>query len=588
MTTQNPLIETDVLIVGSGPAGGSMALALSTYGIDNICITKFSRLVRTPRAHITNQRCMEILRDMGVEDEVMAVATPKELMGNNTFCITLAGEELGRMRSWQTHPSREAEAKLASPTFINDTPQYLMEPILIQNATQRGTKMRYNTEYLSHVQDDNGVTVTVKDHMTGGEYQIRCKYLYGGDGGNSKVAENCGLPFEGKMGVDGSMNIVFEADLSKYVAHRPSVLYWIMQPGADIGGIGMGVVRMVRPWNKWMVIWGYDINVGPPEIDDDFVVEVVHNLIGDHDIDVKIDSYSVWTVNDMYGTNNTDGRVFCGGDAMHRHPPSNGLGSNTSMQDSYNLAWKLAAVLRDQAAPSLLETYNTERIPIAKQIVTRANQSIQEFGPIFDAIGFLSTQDPDEKLANMEKRKESTPEGAAQREALRKAIQFKRYEFDAHGVDLNHRYDSSAVVSDGSPVPVPDRDPELHYFRTTYPGTKIPHNWFRRGEYGSDIVATLDLCCQGEFTLFAGIGGEGWVDAANAYSDAGGMKINSVVVGPGRDVEDIYQEWAEIREVDEDGCLLVRPDGYIAFRSQSASSDAPKLINDAMEQILGK
>jgi len=94
---------------------------------------------------------------------------------------------------------------------------------------------------------------------------------------------------------------------------------------------------------------------------------------------------------------------------MHRHPPSNGLGSNTSIQDSYNLAWKLALVLRDQADASLLETYNRERIPIAKQIVTRANQSIEEFGPIFDAIGFLSTDDPDEKKANMAQRKENTP-----------------------------------------------------------------------------------------------------------------------------------------------------------------------------------
>ena len=585
MTT---VIETDVLIVGSGPAGASMALSLSTYGIDNICITKFGRLVRTPRAHITNQRCMEILRDMGVEDEVMAVATPKELMGNNTFCITLAGEELGRMRSWQTHPMREAEAKLASPTFINDTPQYLMEPILVQAASQRGTKMRYNTEYMSHVQDDDGVTATVFDHMTGTEYEIRCKYLYGGDGGNSKVAENCGLPFEGKMGVDGSMNIVFEADLSKYVAHRPSVLYWVMQPGADIGGIGMGVVRMVRPWNKWMVIWGYDIAAGPPEIDDDFVIEVVRKLVGDDEIDIKIDSYSVWTVNDMYGTRNTDGRVFCGGDAMHRHPPSNGLGSNTSMQDSYNLAWKLAAVIKGHADSALLETYNTERIPLAKQIVTRANQSIQEFGPIFDAIGFLSTQDPAEKLANMEARKEATPEAAAQREALRKAILFKRYEFDAHGVDLNHRYESTAVVSDGTPVPMPDRDPELHYFRTSYPGTKVPHNWFRRGEYGSDIVATLDLCCQGRFTLLTGIGGEGWVEAAQAYSAETSLPIETVVVGPGQDVEDIYQEWAEIREVAEDGCLLVRPDGYIGWRSMNSAENATEQLSKAMNKILAR
>ncbi|MEM7534535.1 MAG: FAD-dependent monooxygenase [Chloroflexota bacterium] len=582
-------IETDVLIVGSGPAGGSMALAFATYGVDHVVITRFGRLVRTPRAHITNQRAMEILRDLGVEDQVVDDATPKEWMGNNVFCETLAGDELGRIYSWQMHPQSEAEAKMASPTRINDTPQNYMEPILIHNATQRGSKIRYNTEYLSHEQDDDGVTVTAKDHLTNELYEIRCKYLYGADGGNSKVAEDCGFEFGGEMGVGGSMNIVFDADLSKYVAHRPSVLYWVMQPGADIGGIGMGLVRMVRPWNKWLIVWGYDIDAGAPEITDEYAIEVARDLIGDPDIEVKIDSYSVWTVNNMYGLCNTDRRVFCGGDAMHRHPPSNGLGSNTSIQDSYNLAWKLAMVLRGQAGELLLETYNPERIPIAKQIVTRANQSIDEFGPIFDAIGFLTTEDPDEKKANMAKRKENTPEAAKQREALRQAILFKKYEFNAHGVDMNHLYDSAAVVTDDAPKPVPDRDPELHYFRTSYPGTKVPHNWFRRGPYGgTEILATLDLCCQGRFTLLTGIGGESWVEAAEAYTAATGVPIETVVVGPGRDVEDIYQEWADIREVDEDGCLLVRPDGYVGWRAQSSSDNAGEEIARVMDQILAR
>jgi len=582
-------IETDVLIIGSGPAGGSMALALATYGIDHLVVTRFGRLVRTPRAHITNQRTMEILRDLGVEDQVIDDATPKEWMGNNVFCETLAGDELGRIYSWQMHPLSEAEAKLASPTRINDTPQNYMEPILIHNATQRGSTVRYNTEYLNHKQDYNGVTVTVKDHLTNETYEIRCKYLYGADGGNSKVAENCGFEFDGEMGVGGSMNIVFDADLSKYVAHRPSVLYWVMQPGADIGGIGMGLVRMIRPWHKWLIVWGYDINAGPPEITDEYAIDVARELIGDPNIEIKIDSYSVWTVNNLYGLQNRDRRVFCGGDAMHRHPPSNGLGSNTSMQDSYNLAWKLAMVLRGQAGETLLKSYNAERIPIAKQIVTRANQSIAEFGPIFDAIGFLSTEDPNEKKANMARRKENTPEATAQREALRQAILFKKYEFNAHGVDMNHLYESTAVASDGTPKPVPDRDPELHYFRTSYPGAKVPHNWFRRGPYGgTEILATLDLCCQGRFTLLTGIGGEGWVEAAQAYAKESGVPIAAVVVGPDRDVEDIYQEWPDIREVDEDGCLLVRPDGYIGWRSQSVADNATEELASAMNQILGR
>jgi 2,4-dichlorophenol 6-monooxygenase len=107
--------------------------------------------------------------------------------------------------------------------MMNDLPQTFMEPILFKTACSRGTQARMSsTEYLSHVQDDDGVTTTCRDRLSGKELTIRSKYLVGADGGNSKVAEHAGLPFEGQMGVGGSMNIIFKADLSKYVAHRPS------------------------------------------------------------------------------------------------------------------------------------------------------------------------------------------------------------------------------------------------------------------------------------------------------------------------------------------------------------------------------
>ena len=153
------------------------------------------------------------------------------------------------------------------------------------------------------------------------------------------------------MDIEGSMNIVFEADLSRYVAHRPSVLYWVLQPGAQIGGIGAGLVRMVRPWNEWLIVWGYDITQPAPVVDEAMATEIVHNLVGDDTIDVKLKGTSVWSVNHMYAQRASVDRVFCMGDAIHRHPPSNGLGSNTSIQDAYNLAWKLSLVLKGQAAP---------------------------------------------------------------------------------------------------------------------------------------------------------------------------------------------------------------------------------------------
>jgi 2,4-dichlorophenol 6-monooxygenase len=190
------------------------------------------------------------------------------------------------------------------------------------------------------------VTTTCLDRLTGKEITIRSKFLVGADGGNSKVAEDAGLKFEGKMGVGGSMNILFKADLSKYVAHRPSVLYWVMQPGSNVGGIGMGLVRMVRPWNEWLIVWGYDINGPEPEVDEAMATKVARDLVGDPDLKIDLTSVSTWTNNDMYATRMSKGRVFCMGDATHRHPPSNVLGSNTSIQDAFNLSWKLAHVLQ--------------------------------------------------------------------------------------------------------------------------------------------------------------------------------------------------------------------------------------------------
>ncbi|HEX4290902.1 MAG TPA: FAD-dependent monooxygenase, partial [Trebonia sp.] len=337
-----PAVETDVLIVGSGPAGGAAALSLATLGVPNIMITKYRWTANTPRAHITNQRAMEIFRDLGVEDQVLADATPHELVGDTVFCTSIAGEEIGRIKTWGTHPAREADYQLASPCLICDIPQTYLEPILVKNATARGTQTRFSTEYLSHVQDGDGVTTTVRDRLTGASYAIRSRYLIGADGARSLVAEHIGLPYEGQMDIAGSMNITFKADIAAKVAARPSVLYWVIQPGSNVGGIGAGLVRMIRPWNEWLIVWGYDISQPPPVVDAGKATEIVRSLLGMPDLEVEITGTSLWGNNEMYATHLQRERVFAAGDAVHRHPPSNGLGSNTSVQDSYNLAWKLA------------------------------------------------------------------------------------------------------------------------------------------------------------------------------------------------------------------------------------------------------
>ncbi|MFK4105193.1 FAD-dependent oxidoreductase [Streptomyces sp. NPDC019531] len=573
-------VETDVLIVGSGPAGASAALALSTYDVPNIVVTRYASLADTPRAHITNQRTMEVLRDLGVEQDVVAQATPQHLMGNTTFCTSLAGEELGRVRSWGNDPLVQAAHDLASPTRMCDMPQHLMEPVLVDAAVARGTSLRFQTEYLSHIQDADGVTATVRDRLRGDTYQIRAKYLIGADGGRSRVAEDAGLPMGGQMGVAGSINIVFEADLAKYTAHRPSTLYWVLAPGATVGGIGAGLVRCVRPWNEWLIVWGYDVTAGAPDLTTEYAEAVVRQLVGDDEIPVTVKSSGAWTVNEMYAETYSNGRVFCAGDATHRHPPSNGLGSNTSIQDSYNLAWKLKLVLDGTAAPKLLDTYTAERAPIGKQVVTRANQSIGETAPIFEALDGLSPQTPEQLWANIAARKDATEAAEKQRAKLREAIAFKVYEFNAHGVDLNQRYASEAIVPDGSGEETFARDPELHHQPTSRPGARIPHAWLTSG---TRTVSTLDTVGKGRFTLLTGIGGEGWIRAAEAQD----VEIATVVVGPGQEYDDPYGDWARLSGISDAGALLVRPDGFVAFRHATAAPDAETLLTDALRRILG-
>ena len=577
--------DTDVLVIGSGPAGGAAAALLATYGVRTQMATKYGWVANSPRAHITNQRAMEVFRDLGIEDLALADGTPSSLMGDTVFATSLVGDEIGRIRTWGTGDESLTEYAAQSPCSMIDLPQTYLEPILLETAAERGAAVCFNTELVGVTHDDESVTARLRDRLTGREYDCRARYLIGADGGRSLVAEALELPMEGQMGKAGSMNIVFRADLSHLVAHRPSVLYWIMRPGADVGGIGMGLLRMVRPWDEWLVVWGYDIDGEPPEVTDESATAIVRDLVGDPDLDVEIDSAALWTVNHAYATRYSKGRIFCAGDAVHRHPPSNGLGSNTSVQDSYNLAWKLAAVLRGHAGPELLDTYSAERAPIGRQIVERANLSRDQFGPLFEALGVVGGDEEGITKA-LASAHEPTAEGRKKRAAIHEAIELKHYEFNAHGVEHNQRYASSAVIPDGT-EDSSDRDHELFGRPCTRPGAKLVHAWLVAPN--GHRVSSLDLVGGGQFCVVTGLSGTPWAVAAAAVSAELGVPLRTVVID--KDARDAYGEWHRRSEIEEDGVLLVRPDCYVAWRHPSAAADpteAADLLRQAVTSVLSR
>ncbi|MFJ2756434.1 FAD-dependent monooxygenase [Nocardioides sp. NPDC087217] len=575
--------DTDVIVVGLGPAGGVAATALASYGIRVHAITVFPWVANGPRAHITNQRAVEVLRDLGLEDEARSQATPWDQMGDTLFTTSLAGEEIVRLQTWGTGDQRFGDYLKGSPCTMLDLPQPRMEPILINAAASRGAVISFNTEYLDHVQDEDGVTVRLRDGRTGEVFSQRARYLLGFDGARSRIVEQLGLPLEGELARAGTAYIRFRADLTRFVQHRPSILYWIFNSKAGFGEIGMGLLRAIRPWEEWIAGWGFDMAAGEPDLSDDKVITQIRTLVGDPSIEPEIISKSLWYVNQQYATRYSQGRVLCGGDAVHRHPPSSGLGSNTSMQDAFNLAWKVAFAVKGYAGPSLLESYSDERVPVGKQVVARANQSRKDYAGMREWFDRDSEDPVTAGLANL---KAPTPEGVALRERLYEALELKNTEFNAHGVELNQRYASSAVLPDESAGEEEwPRNRELYLQASTRPGAKLPHAWLVDPD--GQRVSTLDVTGKGQMTLLTGIGGAAWKHAADKLDLP---FLRTVVIGePG--TIDPYGYWERIREIPEAGALLVRPDGYIAWRHNAEvwdTDEALRFLETALCRVLDR
>jgi 2,4-dichlorophenol 6-monooxygenase len=577
-----PVLEVPVLIVGAGPAGLALSLSLRRYGVDHVLVEKYANLAHTPRAHIINQRTIEIFRHLGISERFYAVAAPQWMMANTLWVTTLAGREVARTESWGAGASQLGEYSASSPESMANCPQTVLEPLLLDAAREAGADIRFETEFVELAQDEDGVTSRVVDRRSGAVTTIRSQYVIGADGARSKVLAQAGLEVEGPADLARAMNIWFRADLSKYFAHRPGVLAWNLMPG-PLPPLRLGTVICHEPYTEFVLAFLYDPEqTVPQEMQAAEIAARIDAVVGEH-VDAEILGVATWQVNAQVASGYQAGRVFCMGDAVHRHPPTNGLGLNLSIADAYNLAWKLALTLDGRAGPALLGSFSDERQPVGAAGVRRAITSLHECAALEGILGLESGQSEEDGWKALGVLHESGVAGDERRAALRKAIKHFDYMHNAHGLELGYRYASAVLCDDGIEA-VSDQDPELHYVPSSRPGSRVPH---ARIERDGEAISTLDLVDGLGFALLTGCGGEGWVEAAAMASKELGVAVDVHVIGSEDGLMDPYGEWSARREVETTGCVLVRPDRHVAWRARRFEQDSADELLSVVRQAVG-
>ena len=529
------MIDVPVLVVGGGPVGLTASLYLSLFGIESLLVERHPGTAILPKARALNARTMEMYRQIDLEDAIRAVAMPDRFGGTILWSESLAGREIKRL-----HPGRGSAANQALSIAGNcGCSQDILEPVLRQRAEAAGPgRLRFGTALRELNCDADGVTATIEDAEGRGE-QVRARYLIAADGSQSRIRQQLGIGRRGEADVYDSINIHLRADLTPWIAERPAALYLIEQPELR------GTFLTINGSDRWGFLVTSLSHYGftPEQFTPAFSTEIVRRAVDVADLAVEVLGVSAWKASAMVAERYRAGPVFLAGDAAHEMPPTGGFGLNTGVQDAQNLAWKLAAVLRGEAGDALLDSYDAERRPVGEAVTHTS---------LLNALSMGRT--------------------ARQTEAV-----LPRKEFlNEIGLVFGARYASRAVVSQEEPAPVADAIEA--YVPSATPGCRAPHVALRKA---SRKLSTTDLLGRG-FVLLTAPAGSAWRAAADRLE---GPRVTNAVIGDEIREED-GGDWLAAYGLREDGAVLVRPDGHVAWRSPSGADDPKATLQEVMNAIL--
>ncbi|MGC0416534.1 FAD-dependent oxidoreductase [Embleya sp. AB8] len=547
----NPEIQhrVPVLVVGGSLVGLSTSVFLGRLGVPHLLVERHADTSRHPRGRGNNVRTMELFRTAGVEDRVRAASA---VLADNHGILqadTIAGDE----QEWlfkQIDPGGGPAA--FSPSSWCLCSQNDLEPVLADYARELGGELRFGTELLSFEPDEDGVTAVIETRASGQRHLVRADYLVAADGPRSPVRERLGVAVSGPGDLFHNVSVTFSSRrLAEFVGERRFIVCYLTNPQ------GEGALLPVDNRERWVFHLPWHPERGEPieAFTDARCAEHIRAAAGVPDLDVEITGKAPWHAAERVAEHYRVGRVFLAGDAAHEMSPTGAFGSNTGIQDAHNLAWKLAAVLDGHAAPELLDTYEAERRPVARATAARAStRSAEHSHPGYAAPPVAGGKQP-----------------------------------GVLGAVLGYRYTSAAVLGADPELPVlPER------FRPPggEPGSRAPHVWLHRDGVR---VSTLDLYESTPVLLVgAGPAGAAWQRSARRASALVGVPLAVYRVGTEAEAATVDlvtapdEDWATRHGVTDEGAVLIRPDGFVAWRVPAAEPDPEGTLTAVLRTVTGR
>ncbi|MFI9581837.1 FAD-dependent monooxygenase [Streptomyces sp. NPDC052236] len=580
-------IEVPVLIVGGGGCGLSASNFLSDHGVGHLLVERHADTSKVPKAHYLNQRTMEIFRQHGLDGAVAEQAAPLEKFGKVLWKTSLTGDGpldarvIHEMDAFGGGALRETYAA-AGPILPTKLPQLRLEPILRRHAEQRNPgRILFGHELAAFSDDGDRVIAEVRDTETGEITTVAARYLVAADGGRT-IGAALGVEMQGVPGMVDVTTAYFSADLSAWW-HDGTIMTWFVNPYRP--DLSSTLLEMGPTWGKACEEWGLHFVAGDADrSDEQAVVSRIREVLGLPGLDLTLHKVTQWTVEGVLAERYRAGRVLLVGDAAHRQPPTTGLGLNGGIQDVHNLAWKLAAVLTGRAHDSLLDTYEAERRPLGKNNVDWGLSTWFHHRVMTEAaIGLGQHIPPQRRASAFSAYFDPSPVGAAVRARAAEIFRTHRAECQAHDLEIGFAYEEGAVIPDGSEPPT--RAPMGNvYHPTTRPGHLLPHAWIERDGHR---LSTHDLTGAATgFALLTGPAGTPWCEAAAEVAEKFSIPITAARIGNGAECADVDGSWAAVREISDEGAVLVRPDNHVAWRSMSGSEDPAGALRNAISLVL--